>query len=81
MSSMAKPKKMTIQGSDGQIYTFLAKKDDLRKDSRLMDFDAILNKLLKSDTDSRRRQLRTTSTYASKVLGIHAFFQIYGRTE
>ncbi|KAI0832693.1 hypothetical protein BC628DRAFT_1309839 [Trametes gibbosa] len=57
MSSMAKPKKMTIQGSDGQIYTFLAKKDDLRKDSRLMDFDAILNKLLKSDTESRRRQL------------------------
>ncbi|KAI0375920.1 hypothetical protein BV20DRAFT_933352 [Pilatotrama ljubarskyi] len=57
MSSMAKPKKMIIQGSDGQIYTFLAKKDDLRKDSRLMDFNAILNKLLKSDTESRRRQL------------------------
>ncbi|KAI0353102.1 hypothetical protein OH77DRAFT_1497585 [Trametes cingulata] len=57
MSSMARPKKMTIQGSDGQIYTFLAKKDDLRKDSRLMDFNAILNKLLKSDTESRRRQL------------------------
>ncbi|KAI0660728.1 hypothetical protein C8Q70DRAFT_912237 [Cubamyces menziesii] len=57
MSSMAKPKKLTIEGSDGQIYTFLAKKDDLRKDSRLMDFNAILNKLLKSDSDSRRRQL------------------------
>ncbi|KAI0650476.1 hypothetical protein C8Q79DRAFT_901502 [Trametes meyenii] len=57
MTSMAKPKKLTIQGSDGKIYTFLAKKDDLRKDSRLMDFNAILNKLLKSDSDSRRRQL------------------------
>ncbi|KAI9068446.1 hypothetical protein FKP32DRAFT_1561636 [Trametes sanguinea] len=57
MSSMARPKKLVIQGSDGQIYTFLGKKDDLRKDSRLMDFNAILNKLLKSDSDSRRRQL------------------------
>ncbi|CDO73801.1 hypothetical protein BN946_scf185015.g130 [Trametes cinnabarina] len=57
MSSMARPKKLVIHGSDGQIYTFLGKKDDLRKDSRLMDFNAILNKLLKSDSDSRRRQL------------------------
>lgn len=71
MSSMAKPKKMTIQGSDGLIYTFLAKKDDLRKDSRLMDFDAILNKLLKSDTDSRRRQLRTSFVITSDFLNAH----------
>ncbi|KAI0638446.1 hypothetical protein C8Q77DRAFT_1046895 [Trametes polyzona] len=63
MSSLAKPKKVTIQGSDGQTYIFLAKKDDLRKDSRLMDFAVILNKLLQSDTESRRRQLHIR-TYA-----------------
>ncbi|KAI9000757.1 hypothetical protein BD414DRAFT_405932 [Trametes punicea] len=57
MSSMARPKKFIIQGSDGQTYTFLGKKDDLRKDGRLMDFNAILNKLLKSNSESRRRQL------------------------
>ena len=57
MPSMAKPKKLLIIGSDGRTYTFLAKKDDLRKDGRLMDFDAILNKLLKADSDARRRQL------------------------
>ncbi len=59
MSSMAKPKKLSILGSNGQVYTFLGKRDDLRKDGRLMDFNAILNKLLMKDSDSRRRQLST----------------------
>lgn len=59
MRSLAKPRKITIQGSNGQIYTFLGKpKDDLRKDARLMDFNAIINKLLKANSESRRRQLR-----------------------
>lgn len=57
MSSLAKPKKLSILGSNGQVYTFLGKRDDLRKDGRLMDFNAILNKLLRKDSDSRRRQL------------------------
>lgn len=58
MKSMAKPRKITIQGSDGQIYMFLGKpKDDLRKDARLMDFNSIINKLLKTNSDARRRQL------------------------
>jgi serine/threonine-protein kinase ATR len=57
--SLAKPKKISILGSDGQIYMFLGKpKDDLRKDARLMDFNAIINKLLKANSESRRRQLR-----------------------
>ncbi|KAI0340807.1 hypothetical protein BDW22DRAFT_1397789 [Trametopsis cervina] len=59
MRSLAKPRKITIQGSNGQIFMFLGKpKDDLRKDARLMDFNAIINKLLKSNSESRRRQLR-----------------------
>ncbi|KAI0700624.1 hypothetical protein BC835DRAFT_1404834 [Cytidiella melzeri] len=59
MRSLARPRKLTIQGTNGQIYMFLGKpKDDLRKDARLMDFNAIINKLLKSNSDSRRRQLR-----------------------
>lgn len=59
MSSLAKPKKLSILGSNGQVYTFLGKKDDLRKDGRLIDFNDILNKLLRKDSDSRRRQLST----------------------
>ncbi len=59
MKSLAKPRKITIRGSNGQTYMFLGKpKDDLRKDARLMDFNAIINKLLKGNSESRRRQLR-----------------------
>ncbi|KAI0053695.1 hypothetical protein FA95DRAFT_478808 [Auriscalpium vulgare] len=58
MKSMAKPRKITIIGSNGQTYMFLGKpKDDLRKDARLMEFNGIINKLLKANSDSRRRQL------------------------
>ncbi|KAH7887463.1 hypothetical protein F5I97DRAFT_2009110, partial [Phlebopus sp. FC_14] len=58
MRSLAKPRKITIRGSNGQTYVFLGKpKDDLRKDARLMDFNAIINKLLKANSESRRRQL------------------------
>jgi len=60
MHSLARPRKITVQGSDGATYMFLGKpKDDLRKDARLMDFNGIINKLLKTNSDSRRRQLRT----------------------
>lgn len=63
MKSLAKPRKITIKGSNGQTYMFLGKpKDDLRKDARLMDFNAIINKLLKGNSDSRRRQLRKSLT-------------------
>lgn len=59
MKSLAKPRKVTIHGSDGQRYAFLGKpKDDLRKDARLMDFNTIINKILNMNSDSRRRQLR-----------------------
>ena len=59
MLSLARPRKLTLDGSDGQQYTFLGKpKDDLRKDARLMEFNSIINKLLKRNSESRRRQLR-----------------------
>ncbi|KZS97819.1 hypothetical protein SISNIDRAFT_472705 [Sistotremastrum niveocremeum HHB9708] len=58
MRSLQKPRKITICGSDGQRYMFLGKpKDDLRKDARLMDFNSIINKLLKKNSDSRKRHL------------------------
>lgn len=59
MRSLAKPRKVTIKGDDGHVYMFLGKpKDDLRKDARLMDLNAIINKILKANSDSRRRHLR-----------------------
>ncbi|KZW04164.1 hypothetical protein EXIGLDRAFT_758462 [Exidia glandulosa HHB12029] len=58
MKSLQRPRKITIIGSDGEQYMMMAKpKDDLRKDARLMDFNTIINKLLKTNSESRRRQL------------------------
>lgn len=58
MSSLQKPRKITVRGSDGQSYGFLCKpKDDLRKDARLMEFNSMIIKLLKKDSDARSRKL------------------------
>ena len=58
MNSMQKPRKITVRGSDGVRYPFLVKpKDDLRTDARLMEFNSIINKLLKKNPESSRRQL------------------------
>ncbi|KAJ3161128.1 serine/threonine-protein kinase M1 [Geranomyces michiganensis] len=64
MSSLQRPRKLTIRGSDGRNYIFLCKpKDDLRKDCRLMEFNAMINKLLKKDPEARTRRLYVR-TYA-----------------
>uniref|UniRef100_S4RDY2 Serine/threonine-protein kinase ATR n=1 Tax=Petromyzon marinus TaxID=7757 RepID=S4RDY2_PETMA len=65
LSSLQKPKKICIRGSDGRSYPMMCKpKDDLRKDCRLMEFNSLINKdLLRKDAESRRRDLRIC-TYA-----------------
>lgn len=58
MQSLQKPRKITVNGDDGKQYSFLCKpKDDLRKDARMMEFDSIIVKLLKKDSDARSRRL------------------------
>lgn len=58
LGSMAKPRKLTARGSDGKLYGLLIKpKDDLRSDQRLMEFNALINRSLKRDAESSRRQL------------------------
>lgn len=48
--SLQTPKKITLVGEDGREYPMIVKfKDDLRKDSRFMDLDNLLNKLFISD--------------------------------
>ena len=59
LPSLQRPRKITIRGTDGKLYIFLCKpKDDLRRDCRVMEFNALVNKLLKKDPESRRRQLK-----------------------
>lgn len=58
MNSLQKPRKLVFLASDGKQYPFLCKpKDDLRKDARLMEFDAMINNLLQSNSESRKRNL------------------------
>lgn len=59
MNSLQKPRKVGIMGSDGRLYHFLCKpKDDLRKDSRLLEFFSVVNQLFDKDPPSRKRDLR-----------------------
>ena len=58
LSSLAKPRRLTCRGTDGKNYMLLIKpKDDLRTDQRLMEFNGLINRSLKRDAESSRRQL------------------------
>lgn len=49
---------VVLLGSDGIERPFLCKpKDDLRKDARMMEFNAMINRLLSKCSESRRRKL------------------------
>lgn len=64
LHSLQKPRRISIRGSDGRIYALLCKpKDDLRKDQRLMEFNAMINRSLKKDAKSSKRRLYI-KTYA-----------------
>jgi len=64
LSSLQRPKKVTVKGSDGKTYGLLCKpKDDLRKDQRLMEFNGVINRALKRDAEASKRRLYI-KTYA-----------------
>ena len=64
LNSLQRPRKINIRGSDGRVYGLLCKpKDDLRKDQRLMEFNAMINRSLKRDAESSKRRLYI-KTYA-----------------
>ncbi|XP_064474884.1 serine/threonine-protein kinase atr-like [Ornithodoros turicata] len=58
LSSLQRPKKVLVKGSDGHSYAMMLKpKDDLRKDCRLMEFNNLMNRYLRQNAEGRRRQL------------------------
>ena len=64
LSSLQRPRKVDVRGSDGRMYGLLCKpKDDLRKDQRLMEFNAMINRALQKDIESSKRRLYI-KTYA-----------------
>lgn len=69
MKSLVKPRKLTIIGDNGQAYSFLCKPDDdLRKDARLMDFNSMINKLLKSNSEARKRSLCMLCVFSCLII-------------
>ncbi|KAM0687139.1 hypothetical protein COBT_001628 [Conglomerata obtusa] len=51
-SSLQSPKKLTLKGENGKLYSILCKpNDDLRKDNRFMDLNRTLNNIFKMDDD------------------------------
>lgn len=64
LSSLQRPRKVNVRGSDGRSYGLLCKpKDDLRKDQRLMEFNTMINRALQKDISSSKRRLYI-KTYA-----------------
>jgi serine/threonine-protein kinase ATR len=60
-SSKAKPKTLTLATTCGKTLKFLCKQEkdgDLRKDARMMEVNALLNRILQEDPEGRKRNLR-----------------------
>ncbi|KAM3294171.1 hypothetical protein ACQJBY_037207 [Aegilops geniculata] len=58
LSTKTRPKKLALQGSDGQKYIYLLKgREDLRLDSRIMQLLEAINSFLHSSSDTRSRNI------------------------
>jgi serine/threonine-protein kinase ATR len=60
-SSKARPKIISLLTTCGRKIKFLCKQEkngDLRKDAHMMEFNAVINRLLQEDPDGRRRRVR-----------------------
>ncbi|KAF6202394.1 hypothetical protein GE061_004793 [Apolygus lucorum] len=55
--SVQMPKRLEFVGSDGEVYPIMCKTDDLRLDSRLMEFNSIINLLLRRDSVAEEKDL------------------------
>jgi serine/threonine-protein kinase ATR len=67
LKSKERPKKIAVVGTDGRQYNFLCKREqrgDMRKDSRLMEFATVMNRLFRTDPQARRRPKLNFRTYS-----------------
>ena len=59
ITSKQRPRKITLQGSDGKNYVFLLKgHEDLRQDERVMQLFGLVNALLEKDRQTKKQDLR-----------------------
>ncbi|KAK5075469.1 phosphatidylinositol kinase-related protein kinase tor1 [Lithohypha guttulata] len=58
IASKQRPRKMSLRGSDGIVYSHLLKgHEDIRQDERVMQLFGLVNTLLNDDTESFKRHL------------------------
>ncbi|CAD6506377.1 BgTH12-07303 [Blumeria graminis f. sp. triticale] len=58
ISSKQRPRKLSLQGSDGNTYTFVLKgHEDIRQDERVMQLFGLCNTLMINDSESYKRHL------------------------
>lgn len=55
--SLQMPRQVTIRGSDYRPYRVMLKKDDTRKDAKVVEFTTMINRLLSASTEARKRKL------------------------
>lgn len=60
-SSLKKPKKINIIGSNGKTYGLMCKKEDVRQDNQYMQFATTMDFLLKKEVESTKRDLGITT--------------------
>lgn len=60
-SSLKKPKKLNVIGSDGKVYGIMCKKEDVRQDNQYMQFATTMDFLLNKDVESMKRNLGITT--------------------
>lgn len=60
-SSLKKPRKLTVIGSDGKQYGIMCKKEDVRQDNQYMQFATTMDFILNKDVESAKRNLGITT--------------------
>ncbi|CAB4251907.1 similar to Saccharomyces cerevisiae YBR136W MEC1 Genome integrity checkpoint protein and PI kinase superfamily member [Maudiozyma barnettii] len=60
-TSLKKPKKINIIGSDGKTYGLMCKMEDVRQDNQYMQFATTMDFLLKKEVESTKRDLGITT--------------------
>ena len=51
------PRQVTVRGSDARAYRLMVKKDDTRKDAKVVEFTTMINRLLVASAEARKRSL------------------------
>ena len=59
--SLQMPRQVTIRGSDGNPYRLMVKGDDTRKDAKVVEFTTMVNRILSTSTEARKRELNVAN--------------------